>query len=80
VLIAGVIALVEMIYHLKMADQLGKAFKLFGFALDTEASGAWLAAAAVAVAGGVLLWLAAKPVHSAWSGVNAALQAQEATR
>jgi branched-chain amino acid transport system permease protein len=78
VLAAGVIALVEMIYHLKMADQLGKAFKLFGVGLDTDASGAWLGAAAVALLGAVLLWLAAKPVRQAWGTVNAQLQREAA--
>ena len=74
VLILGVIALVEMTYHLKMADQLGKAFKLFGVGLDTDRSGAWLGAAAVALLGGVLLCFAVKPVRRAWAAVNAQLQ------
>jgi branched-chain amino acid transport system permease protein len=74
VLILGVIALVEMTYHLKMADQLGKAFKLFGVGLDTDRPGAWLGAAAVALLGGVLLCFAVKPVRRAWAAVNAQLQ------
>jgi branched-chain amino acid transport system permease protein len=74
VLMMGVIALVEMTYHLKAADQLGKPLKVFGVALDTGSAGAWLGAAAVAFLGGVLLWLAVKPVRRAWAGLNAQLQ------
>jgi branched-chain amino acid transport system permease protein len=74
-LLAGLIAMVEMIYHLEMQDQLGREFKLFGIPLDAGAWGGWLAAAAVLAVSGALLWLTAKLVRRGWAAVNAELHA-----
>jgi branched-chain amino acid transport system permease protein len=78
VMIAGLIALVEMLYHFEQGEQLGKQFRLFGFDVDVALALPWLIAALV-FAGGLALLVATLPlVRRGWAAVNAALHAREA--
>jgi branched-chain amino acid transport system permease protein len=77
-LLLGVIALIEMTYHLTSPDQLGKSFRLFGLAMDVDAAGSWMAAWAAEIVGAALFWLTIRPVRRGWASVNAELHAKEA--
>ena len=74
VLLAGLIGLVEMIYHAEGASESGKSFRLFGLQVDVAQAAPWLWAAAAAVIGVVLLVPAVRLARRDWSGVNAELQ------
>jgi branched-chain amino acid transport system permease protein len=71
--LAGLVALVEMIYHFQKGDQLGQQFQLFGVALDTASAGAWIGAAAMLVFGGALFWWSTGLVRRGWTRVGARL-------
>jgi branched-chain amino acid transport system permease protein len=78
VLLAGFTGLVEMIYHMEMAEELGPAFTLFGLPMDTGRLQPWLVFAATCVLGTALFVATLSLVRRAWAGVHAALQAREA--
>jgi branched-chain amino acid transport system permease protein len=71
VLFAGGVAVVEMIYH--METDAGKAFRLFGVAVDVTQTAPWLVAGLVFFAGLALFTLSLRPVRRAWENVNAEL-------
>lgn len=74
VLLAGLVLTVEMFYHYETKrEQVGAVMSLFGQQFDTTATGPWLLAAALLVAGGVLLRLAARPIGAAWTDIAAAV-------
>jgi branched-chain amino acid transport system permease protein len=75
---AGLIALVEMLYHFEQGEQLGRQFRLFGFDVDVALAAPWLVAA-VAFAAGLALLIATLPlVRRGWAAVNEGLHAREA--
>jgi branched-chain amino acid transport system permease protein len=51
VLLAGCIALAEMIYHFERGAEIGKTFAVFGLAVDVSHSAPWLLAGAAVLAG-----------------------------
>jgi len=54
----GLALAVEMLYHRQLDAASGSAFQFLGFALDFATPGSWLAALALALAGGVpIAWL-----------------------
>lgn len=55
VMLLGVSALIEMIYHAKLNAAMGSEVKYLGMLLDTATIAPWIAAAAVALAGGAAL-------------------------
>jgi branched-chain amino acid transport system permease protein len=78
-LLLGLVALVEMIYHLETkAEQLGTVMTLFGRQMDAATVQPWLVSAAILVAGGFLLAFMAKFVRAAWSDVTLAAARREA--
>jgi branched-chain amino acid transport system permease protein len=75
---AGLIALVEMLYHFEQGEQLGRQFRLFGFDVDVALTAPWLVAA-VGFAAGLALLVATLPlVRRGWAAVNEGLHAREA--
>jgi branched-chain amino acid transport system permease protein len=77
---AGLIGLVEMIYHYEQGAELGAQFRLFGFDVDVAQATPWLVAALTCAAGLGLLRLTLPLVRNGWAAVNAALHAKEAGR
>ena len=77
VLLAGFIALVEMIYHMESAEELGAQFSLFGLAVNVDAPRPWIVATLVFAVGLALFLATLRLVRRAWAQVNAALQAKE---
>lgn len=60
--LAGLCALVEMTYQLRLADTLGSQLELAGMSLDAHAPGHWLGAGSLAVLAGLAWWrLLARP-------------------
>jgi len=76
-LVAGLIALVEMVYHFEQGEQLGKQFTLFGFDVDVTMAAPWVAAALVFAAGLSLLMATLPLVRRGWAAVHLALHAKE---
>ena len=74
VLLAGCIALAEMIYHAERGEEMGKAYAVFGLAVDVSQSLPWLLAGAALLAGLALMRPAIRVVRHAWSDVHAQLQ------
>jgi len=79
-LLLGLVALVEMIYHLETkAEQVGTVMTLYGRQMDAATTQPWLVSAAILVAGGLLLAFMARFVRAAWSDVTLAVnRAKEA--
>jgi branched-chain amino acid transport system permease protein len=76
-LVAGLIALVEMVYHFEQGEQLGKQFTLFGFDVDVTMAAPWVVAALV-FAAGLGLFMAILPlVRRGWAAVHVAVHAKE---
>jgi len=61
--LAGLVALVEMLYHLRLEAANDPVLRLFGLGLDVQTAPPWIAAAALAAAGGALLALAWRRVR-----------------
>jgi branched-chain amino acid transport system permease protein len=78
-LIAGLIALVEMVYHFEQGEQLGKQFQLLGFDVDVTQAAPWVVAGLVLVVGLGLLLASLPLVRRGWEAVHAALHAKERT-
>ncbi|HXV08891.1 MAG TPA: branched-chain amino acid ABC transporter permease [Burkholderiales bacterium] len=74
VLLAGLIGLVEMIYHLERGAESGAAFRLFGQAVEVDLPGPWLAAGAGVLLGLALLRPAIALARRNWVSVHAELQ------
>jgi branched-chain amino acid transport system permease protein len=74
VLMLGLVALVEMLYHLETkAEQVGTVMSLFGRQMDTATAQPWIVAAGILVVGGVLLAVVARFVRSGWAHVTVAV-------
>jgi branched-chain amino acid transport system permease protein len=75
--VLGLVAGIEMLYHLTLESANGSVMSLFGFRPDTRAWGPW------AVAGGLMLlgalgYRGLQPgFHTVWSDVNADITAQQ---
>ena len=70
-LVAGVAAVVEMIYHMQLNAALGPTLPFFGLTLDTSNSTSWVIALGLMVVGGGLLEIVRRRFVRAWG------QAQE---
>ena len=77
VALAGMVALVEMIYHFERGEELGKQFRLFGFDVDVATTTPWVTAAVVLVIGLGLLKVTLPIVRNGWAAVHAGLQAKD---
>lgn len=80
VMMLGVAALIEMVYHRQLNSGAGAVVRYLGLALDTQALLPWLAAAALAVVGWALFNGARRRFARAWSTaqdeIEAAVQAR----
>ena len=72
---AGVVMLVEMIYHLESESGPGT-FKMLGIELDPTRAPAWATALALAIGGLALLRWSLGPAREAWQHINAQLLAR----
>jgi branched-chain amino acid transport system permease protein len=66
VLVAGVAAVVEMIYHMQLNAALGPTLPFFGLTLDTSSPTSWAIAIGLAVVGGGLLEIVRRRFVRAW--------------
>jgi branched-chain amino acid transport system permease protein len=74
VLMLGVVALVEMLYHLKTkAEQVGTVMSLFGQQMDAATAQPWIVSAIILVVGGGLLAFVGRFVRSAWTDITVAV-------
>jgi len=75
-LIAGLAAIVEMIYHIQLDAALGPKVRFIATELDTSSSATWALAVALAVAGGALLeWLRRRFVQ-VWGKAQEEIEAE----
>ncbi|EHR71107.1 ABC-type branched-chain amino acid transport system, permease component [Burkholderiales bacterium JOSHI_001] len=77
--LAGLVALIEMLYHLQLDAALGNEKKLLGVTLDVQSTSIWLAAAVVLVLGGAAFEWARRGFAAEWSKVQEEIQ-HEITR
>ncbi len=75
VLLTGVAALIEMLYHIQLNSALGPVMRFAGVSLDTGAVTTWLGAIAVAVVGGVLFELARRRFAHRWGEIQGEIEA-----
>ena len=76
ILLLGLVALVEMIYHIETQQaQVGSTMKLFGQQVDVAGATPWVVAVALLLVGAALLRFVAKFVSGAWSEVTVAINA-----
>ncbi|MSQ60744.1 MAG: branched-chain amino acid ABC transporter permease [Betaproteobacteria bacterium] len=76
VFLAGLVMLVEMMYHMKSSDT-AEGFPFLGFVLEPWKPGAWLAGACVFAAGLALIALSTRPVRNAWQKITEQLQSRD---
>ncbi len=76
VMLLGVSALIEMIYHAKLNAAVGSEVKYLGMQLDTATIAPWIAAMAVALAGGVALNVVRRRFVRAWGQAQEEIEAE----
>jgi len=76
VMMLGLVALIEMIYHYEAKEAATRSFGVFGIALDPDSPGSWLLAMTLLAAGIALLWWASRFVRRAWDRITPELQAR----
>ncbi|MFA7664725.1 MAG: branched-chain amino acid ABC transporter permease [Burkholderiaceae bacterium] len=74
VLLAGVIMVVEMSYHLTLGMSMSDTVSVFGIDLDARGAMAWIAAALILAAGGWLFSLTRRHFMDAWGGVQTMIE------
>ena len=68
--IAGLAAVVEMIYHLQLNAALGDHLRFMGLSLDTRSAGSWAGAVALLVLGGGMFEMFRRRFQRQWSQVQ----------
>ena len=77
VILAGLIALIEMIYQVETKkEQSGTVMNLFGMTFDAASAGPWIGSLATMAVGGVLLWGASRLVRASWQQVTIVINAK----
>lgn len=76
IMMLGVSALIEMVYHHQLNAAMGPEVRYLGWSLNTASAATWLGMVAVAVAGGVGLELVRRRFVVAWDEAQAQDQAQ----
>jgi len=74
VLLAGVAALIELVYHLQLEAGTGSQLRFLGLTLDTESVASWLGALAVAVAGAALFEWVRRRFAVEWGRVQGEIE------
>jgi len=72
----GVIAMVEMLYHIKLNEALGPHMSLFGVQLDTHSVNTWLGAVLLVLVGGALFEWARRGFARQWEKIQEAIEAK----
>lgn len=80
VMLLGVSALIEMIYHRQLNAAMGPMVKYLGLQLDTSSVATWLGALVVAAVGWILLETVRRRFARAWGEVQEQLEAQARLR
>lgn len=77
VVLAGLIALIEMIYQVETKkEQSGTVMNLFGLTFDAANAGPWIGSLATMAVGAALLWGASRLVRASWQQVTIAINAK----
>jgi branched-chain amino acid transport system permease protein len=71
--LAGLVALVEMFYHLELEAANNPVLTLFGIAVNVKTAPPWIGATAILLAGCALFWRAWQGVRRGWDEVHARL-------
>lgn len=75
-LVVGVAAIVEMVYHVQLSSALGPEVEFAGLMLDTTLASSWLGAALVALVGLGLLELVRRRFARAWGHAQEEIEAE----
>jgi branched-chain amino acid transport system permease protein len=78
VMMLGLVALIEMVYHYESKEAATRAFGVFGIPLDPDTPGSWLLTLVLLAVGVALFWWASRFVRRAWDGITPELQARGA--
>ncbi|MDM0111054.1 branched-chain amino acid ABC transporter permease [Variovorax sp. J22R133] len=76
ILVAGLAAVVEMIYHMQLNAALGPLVRLAGFELDTSSVASWAIAAVLIVVGGVLFEILRRRFARVWGHAQEEIEAE----
>jgi branched-chain amino acid transport system permease protein len=74
ILLAGLAALIELIYHLQLEAGTGSQLRYLGLTLDTQALSSWLGALAVALVGAALFELVRRRFMAVWGRVQSEIE------
>jgi branched-chain amino acid transport system permease protein len=75
VMLAGLAALIELIYHLQLESGTGSQLRYLGLTLDTQSVASWLGALAVAVAGAAMFEAVRRRFAAEWGRVQSEIEA-----
>ena len=75
IMLAGVAAMIEMLYHIQLNSALGPVMSFAGLSLDTRAVGSWLGAAVVAALGAALFETVRRRFALRWGAVQGEIEA-----
>jgi branched-chain amino acid transport system permease protein len=76
VLLAGMAACIEMVYHLQLNAALGPQMKFLGVTLNAQGAGSWLAAVAVLVGGAALFEWRRRHFAREWGDIQTEIAAE----
>lgn len=80
VMLTGVSAMIEMIYHLQLNAAAGAEISFLGLRLDTTHAAAWAGAVVVALAGGAALHVVGKRYARTWGAAMEEIESELAQR
>lgn len=72
--LVGMVALIEMLYHVTLDADSGPAMRLFGIAIDTSTVTPWLGASILFIVAAAAFHLIKKPFQHQWGEVNAEIE------
>jgi len=76
VMVVGLAAIVEMIYHIQLNAALGPVTHFFGTELDTSSAATWIGAVAAAVVGGGLMEMVRRRFVRTWGHAQEEIEAE----